>query len=134
MSEPLAALLETQKATAVTLDVAASNRENTSSNLLMPEVEKSMKTSYLLSPMQQGMLFHGLHGHESGVDVEQMVCTLHERLEVAPLIQAWQQMVSRHPHPENEFSLGWLAGAKATGTGKRILALCVSRLARLGGG
>jgi hypothetical protein len=56
-----------------------------------------MQDSYLLSPMQQGMLFHSLHEQQSGVDLEQVVCTLHERLEVEPLIQAWQQVVARHP-------------------------------------
>ncbi|MBD2073786.1 amino acid adenylation domain-containing protein [Phormidium sp. FACHB-592] len=60
-------------------------------------VEKSMQDSYPLSPMQQGMLFHSLHGQQTGVDLEQMVCTLHECIAVEPLIQAWQQVVARHP-------------------------------------
>lgn len=58
---------------------------------------RSMEESYLLSPMQQGMLFHSLHERQAGVDIEQMVCTLPERLDVEPFIQAWQQVSDRHP-------------------------------------
>jgi hypothetical protein len=39
-----------------------------------------LKSPYPLSPMQQGMLFHRLFSWSSGVDVEQIVCTLEEPL------------------------------------------------------
>ncbi|PSB29399.1 non-ribosomal peptide synthetase [Stenomitos frigidus] len=56
-----------------------------------------METSYPLSPMQQGMLFHSLHEPENGVDLEQIVCTLRENLELPLFIQAWEQVIERHP-------------------------------------
>ena len=58
---------------------------------------KSMEASYALSPLQQGMLFHSLHEPQTGVDLEQIVYTLHETLEITPFIQAWKQLIERHP-------------------------------------
>ena len=52
--------------------------------------------AYPLSPMQQGMLFHSLSAHGSGVDVEQIVCTLREAVDVAVFERAWQRVVDRH--------------------------------------
>jgi amino acid adenylation domain-containing protein len=52
--------------------------------------------SYPLSPMQQGMLFHGLYAPQSRVYIRQLVCALHEDLKVAAFKQAWRQVVERH--------------------------------------
>jgi hypothetical protein len=52
--------------------------------------------SYPLSVMQQGMLFHSLSNPHSGVDIEQIIGSLHEELNVAAFKQAWQQIVQRH--------------------------------------
>lgn len=52
--------------------------------------------TYRLSPMQEGMLFHSLYAEQPGVDIEQLVCTLRESLNLAALEQAWQQVVQRH--------------------------------------
>src|SRR5438309_7202174 len=52
--------------------------------------------TYELSPMQAGMLFHAVSGVDRGVDLEQMVATLHEPLEEAPFLRAWQRVVERH--------------------------------------
>src|SRR6267378_3630300 len=52
--------------------------------------------TYELSPMQAGMLFDAVSGVDRGVDVEQMVATLHEPLEEAPFLRAWQRVVERH--------------------------------------
>ena len=62
----------------------------------LPLTIKSMEASYALSPMQQGMLFHSLHEQQPGIDIEQMVCTLHENLEVTAFIRAWEQVMERH--------------------------------------
>jgi len=48
--------------------------------------------------MQQGMLFHHLSSPgDSGVDLEQIVCRLPERLELGAFTQAWQAVAERHP-------------------------------------
>ncbi len=41
--------------------------------------------TYPLSPMQMGMLYHWVSAPHSGVDVEQMVCALHEALDLRRL-------------------------------------------------
>src|SRR5205814_10354240 len=51
---------------------------------------------YSLSPLQQGMLFHALAAPGSGVDIEQMVCTLREEIDSAKLRAAWRQVIARH--------------------------------------
>ena len=58
---------------------------------------------YALSPMQQGMLFHSLFGQQAGVDIDQMVYTLPEDLDVAAFRRAWQQAVDRHPILRSSF-------------------------------
>ncbi len=58
---------------------------------------ETIEDSYQLSPMQQGMLFHSLYTQHSGVDIEQMVCTLHENLNILAFHRAWQRVVDRHP-------------------------------------
>ena len=52
--------------------------------------------SYPLSPMQQGMLFHHLTARQPGVDFQQIVCALHERVELEAFRRAWQQVLDRH--------------------------------------
>ncbi len=52
--------------------------------------------AYPLSPLQHGMLFHALAAPGSGVDVEQMVCTLREEINPARLRAAWRQVIARH--------------------------------------
>jgi amino acid adenylation domain-containing protein/non-ribosomal peptide synthase protein (TIGR01720 family) len=51
---------------------------------------------YALTPMQQGMLFHSLDPRNRGVDVEQVLCTLAEPLDVAAFVRAWEHIVSRY--------------------------------------
>ncbi|MGB9121882.1 MAG: amino acid adenylation domain-containing protein [Candidatus Angelobacter sp.] len=55
-----------------------------------------IEKAYELSPMQQGMLFHGIGDPGSGVDIEQIVCQLDERLNTAAMLRAWQLIASRH--------------------------------------
>lgn len=57
----------------------------------------SLTTSaYSLSALQQGMLFHHLSAPGSGVDIEQIVCTLPEAVDVALLQDAWGTVMRRH--------------------------------------
>jgi amino acid adenylation domain-containing protein len=53
--------------------------------------------TYELSPMQAGLFFHAVSGADSGVDIEQLVATLHEPLDEARFLRAWQRMAERHP-------------------------------------
>jgi len=61
--------------------------------MLAPEIE----SRYPLTPLQQGMLYHALSAPGSGVDIEQMVCALHEPVEPHRLRQAWEEVIARHP-------------------------------------
>src|SRR5581483_8062664 len=51
---------------------------------------------YPLSPVQEGMLFHYLREPGTGVDIEQIVCTLPEQVEGNILRQAWVEVIKRH--------------------------------------
>jgi len=52
---------------------------------------------YELSPVQQGMLFHGVHAPGSGVYVAQLGFGLDGDIDVAAFERAWQHVVDRHP-------------------------------------
>lgn len=58
--------------------------------------QRNPKASYRLSSMQEGMLFHYLRARTSGVDIEQLVCTLHEAVQADVLADAWRSTVERH--------------------------------------
>jgi natural product biosynthesis luciferase-like monooxygenase protein len=60
-------------------------------------------SAYPLTPTQQGMLFHHLSDPNSGVDIEQIVCTLNESLDVERLQQAWNLVLARHPALRSRF-------------------------------
>ncbi|MBD2690475.1 non-ribosomal peptide synthetase [Anabaena catenula] len=60
-------------------------------------VTKNIDDVYPLSPMQAGMLFHSLLAPESGVYCEQTSFELHGALNVPAFVQAWQQVIARHP-------------------------------------
>ncbi len=55
-----------------------------------------VEASYRLSPMQEGMLFHSLYARETGVDITQILCDLHEEIDVPALEAAWQQITDHH--------------------------------------
>jgi amino acid adenylation domain-containing protein len=57
---------------------------------------ETVEESYPLTPMQSGMLLHGMQASHSGVDVEQIVCTLSEELDAAAFHKAWQCALERH--------------------------------------
>jgi NRPS condensation-like uncharacterized protein len=42
------------------------------------------------------MLFHSIYAKQSGVNIEQMVCTLHENLDSSAFKSAWQRVMDRH--------------------------------------
>jgi len=53
-------------------------------------------SSYRLSPIQEGMLFHHIQNPHTGVDIEQLVCSLEEAVDVDALRRACQKLVERH--------------------------------------
>ena len=53
--------------------------------------------TYELAPLQQGMLFHALSTPGVGVDIEQVIFTLRESLDVATFEQALREVMQRHP-------------------------------------
>ncbi len=55
-----------------------------------------IEKAYELSPMQHGMLFHAIGEPGSGVDIEQIVCRLDERLDTTAMLRAWELIASRH--------------------------------------
>jgi amino acid adenylation domain-containing protein len=59
--------------------------------------KKNIEDLYPLSPLQRGMLFHSLYAPETGVYVEQMVCTLRGELDIPAFQRAWQKVLDRHP-------------------------------------
>jgi amino acid adenylation domain-containing protein/non-ribosomal peptide synthase protein (TIGR01720 family) len=60
------------------------------------EVQVRVVDSYELSPMQEGMVFHGLLGEGTGVDLEQIVCAIHGAFDEAGFVAAFQAVVARH--------------------------------------
>ena len=59
--------------------------------------------AYPLSTMQEGMLFHHLASPNSGVDIEQIVCELHEDLDPAIFRDAWRRIAGRFPTLRTSF-------------------------------
>ncbi|WP_270171316.1 non-ribosomal peptide synthase/polyketide synthase [Paenibacillus sp. SYP-B4298] len=60
-------------------------------------VTPSVEDLYVLSPLQQGMLFHSLYAAQSSAYFEQTAFTLTGHLDVSQFRQAWQQVARRHP-------------------------------------
>ncbi|HET6546397.1 MAG TPA: amino acid adenylation domain-containing protein [Rhodanobacteraceae bacterium] len=52
--------------------------------------------AYELSPMQEGMLFHAMSERGRGIDIEQIVITLHEAFDLQRFRQAWHRLMQRH--------------------------------------
>jgi NRPS condensation-like uncharacterized protein len=63
---------------------------------MSPLVLDGIIESYELSPLQQGMLFHSLEKQKTGVDIQQISCTLNECLNIPALTRAWESVVERH--------------------------------------
>ncbi len=56
----------------------------------------NLTNAYPLSPMQEGMLFHGIGNPGSGVNMEQIVIELPEALELSLFRKAWDALIQRH--------------------------------------
>ena len=60
--------------------------------------------SYELSPTQEGMLFHGLLGEATGVDLEQIVCSIRGDFDEQAFLAAFQKVLARHAILRTRFS------------------------------
>ncbi|MCS6287704.1 MAG: amino acid adenylation domain-containing protein [Nitrospira sp.] len=63
---------------------------------LLATYEGAIEDLYPASPMQQGMLFHSLHGEQDGAYHNHVVYAFTQGLDPDALEQAWQQAVDRH--------------------------------------
>ncbi len=52
--------------------------------------------TYPLSPLQEGMVFHSIASTGTGVDIQQIICSIHERLDVEALQHAWAKVTESH--------------------------------------
>jgi amino acid adenylation domain-containing protein len=59
-------------------------------------INSNIEDSYPLSPVQQGMLFHYQLTPGSGVDIEQLVCSIREELDISAFRMAWECVLSQH--------------------------------------
>ena len=57
---------------------------------------RNIEDVYPLSPLQEGLLFHGLYGPEEGVYVAQLSCKTRD-VDVVAIQRAWQKIIDRHP-------------------------------------
>ena len=60
--------------------------------------------SYELSPTQEGMLFHALLGEATGVDLEQIVCSIRGDFAEKAFVAAFHHVASRHAILRTRFS------------------------------
>jgi non-ribosomal peptide synthetase component F/thioesterase domain-containing protein/acyl carrier protein len=65
-------------------------------------------TSFPLLPLQKGMLYHLFVDPKSGLDVEQVVGVIPEKLDYDAFIGAWQRVLDRHPALRTTFH--WIEG------------------------
>jgi len=59
--------------------------------------------TYPLSPLQVGMLFHSLASIGTDVDIQQIICSVHEKLDVEAFQRAWARVVQRHAVLRSQF-------------------------------
>jgi NRPS condensation-like uncharacterized protein len=59
--------------------------------------------SFALTPVQLGMVFHHVQAPRSGVDIEQLVCTLKEEVDADALFQSFDDVVRVHPALRTRF-------------------------------
>jgi amino acid adenylation domain-containing protein len=57
---------------------------------------ESTATTYPVSPVQEGMLFHSLYAGQPGVDIIQIICDWQEDVDASAFSNAWQKLAERH--------------------------------------
>ena len=66
-------------------------------------MESQHQINYLLSPLQETMVFHSLSQPHSGIYLEQIIGNFRESLDVEAFCQSWQQVMKRHPSLRTSF-------------------------------
>lgn len=67
----------------------------------MPNTD--IEDAYILTPTQEGMLFHSVSAPQSGVYIDQLVFSLQGDLHVAAFQRAWNGIMARHPGLRTSF-------------------------------
>ncbi|HEY9667535.1 MAG TPA: condensation domain-containing protein, partial [Coleofasciculaceae cyanobacterium] len=57
---------------------------------------KIIEDSYPTSATQKQLLLYSLYDQETGIYIEQIICSLHENVNRSALIQSWQQVIARY--------------------------------------
>lgn len=73
-------------------------------------IEKHFATSYELAPLQRGMAFNTLYSSSEGVDIEQFVCKLREKIKAEVFERAWQLLCQKYSILRTAFE--WAAAPK----------------------
>ncbi|WP_139491841.1 non-ribosomal peptide synthetase [Brevibacillus dissolubilis] len=58
---------------------------------------ENLEDIYELSPMQQGMLFHSIAFPQSNAYIQQFQCVIEGKLQLPTFLQAWREVIHRHP-------------------------------------
>ena len=66
-------------------------------------VNINLNMKLTLFPIQEGMLFHSLASIGTGVDIQQIICSIHEQLDVEAFQRAWARVVERHAVLRSQF-------------------------------
>jgi len=69
---------------------------------MVKKTRKNVADAYPLSPMQEGILFHGLYAPGSGLYVTQVTCTV-THLDRPAFERAWQEVIDRHASLRSAF-------------------------------
>jgi amino acid adenylation domain-containing protein len=64
-----------------------------------------IEDTYRLTPLQHGMIFHGLAAPGSGLYVQQFVCNWREEMNIPAFLAAWRQIIVGHAVLRTSFNL-----------------------------
>ncbi len=65
--------------------------------------EAFRQETYPLAPLQEGMLFQNLVSIGTDVDIQQIICSIHEKLNIEAFQRAWGRVVERHAVLRSKF-------------------------------
>jgi|GEM_PF-1200117 len=88
-----------------TLDFPLASLTEASLNQLTEKFKANIEDVYPLSPMQEGLIFHGLTESDYNIYLTQQQFTLGNDLNVRHFKNAWSQLISRHAILRTAFSV-----------------------------